>query len=151
VLLRVGLQTDDRALLAAAHQLADASFCKHGVQCGQFDGMSGIAECMLDFASLTGDAKYLEYFEEMVSGLQVHAKAIDEDKVAFAGAGNLRLACDFATGAAGVGALLSRQCGEPRSYFDFTLPSATLFPLQPASDASAGSNQMHRLSMWSNQ
>lgn len=140
VLLRVALQTDDRVLLTAAHRLAEASFCKYGVQCGQFDGMAGIAECMLDFASLTREAKYLEYFDAMVSGLQLHAKVVNPDQVAFAGAGNLRLACDFASGAAGVGALLSRRCGEPRSYFDFALPSANLFPLQPASDASAGSN-----------
>lgn len=144
VMLRVGLQTDDRALVAGARRLASASFCKYGVQCGQFDGMAGIADGMLDAAGLTGDDEYRELHEHMARGLLLHAKVHGERQLGFAGAGNLRLACDFATGAAGVAAAMARRCGEPRPHFDFALPSAALFPLMPASDASAGSNKRHR-------
>lgn len=74
---------------------------------GQFDGMSGVGDFLLDLYDVTGERQY--YREALVLAESILCFQVEtEGGKAFPGRGLMRLSTDYAHGSAGVAAFLRR-------------------------------------------
>ena len=80
---------------------------KYAVLPGQFYGLSGIGELMLDMYSATGDRTYLDDAQQVARKILLFQISTNAG-VAFPGEELLRISNDLGTGSAGVGLFLSR-------------------------------------------
>lgn len=94
---------------------------KYAVFPGQFVGLSGMGEFLLDMYHLTSDPAYLQDAWRIAEGLLLFRTERPQG-VVFPGEELIRLSTDFGTGSAGVGLFLARllQPGG-RLFYDFEL------------------------------
>lgn len=97
---------DDRYLQIAT-RAAEFAFSKHAVEPTQFSGLSGIGELMLDLFRCNGQEIYLNRAYAIADTILLYAVERPEG-IAFPGRLLMRLSCDLATGAAGIGLFLAR-------------------------------------------
>jgi serine/threonine protein kinase len=74
---------------------------------GQFMGLSGIGEFLLDMYRFTGDQKYIHEAQRVASGVLLYAVPKPHG-TAFPGEELIRLSTDYGTGSAGIGMFLQR-------------------------------------------
>lgn len=106
-LIRFAVLCQDEGYGRWARQAAEGCYCRFTVLPGQVEGMSGIGEFMLDMHQLTGEAVYLARANALAHSIG-HYRVHGQRSIAFPGRGLLRLSCDHAYGAAGVGSFLHR-------------------------------------------
>ncbi|PNS08856.1 class III lanthionine synthetase LanKC [Solilutibacter silvestris] len=120
-LIRFGCMLDDPRYTDLARQAADSCFSAFTVHPGQFEGMSGIGEFMLDMHQLTGDALYLERARILAKNVSLY-RVQGQRSLGFLGRGLQRLSCDYAYGASGVGSFMHRlQNGNSRFMHDLPM------------------------------
>jgi lantibiotic modifying enzyme len=73
VLVRLGYQLSDRDIIRQGVDFLDSAFSKYSVLAGQFDGLAGILDSMIDCVILTGDSRFGHYSDEIVEGLNLYA------------------------------------------------------------------------------
>lgn len=118
VLLRCGLALDEPRFVAAAERAAKYAFGKYAVVPGQFTGLSGIGEFMLDLYLGLGREIYLNQAYAIADTVLMYA-ANRPNGVTFPGRLLLRFSNDFSTGSAGVGLFLNRLVHlKPRPLLD---------------------------------
>jgi serine/threonine protein kinase len=89
---------------------------KYAVLPGQFYGLSGIGELLLDLYSVTGDRTYLDDAHQVARKILLYEISTNGG-VAFPGEELLRISNDLGTGSAGVGLFLSRLLKHGRRFF----------------------------------
>jgi hypothetical protein len=99
----LGIQRYD----ALARRIADDAFLKYSVFPGLFDGLTGIAELMLDMFHFTGDEIYRDRAFDIAETLLWFGIERTEG-VAWPGNWLSRISNDYATGAAGIGLFFQR-------------------------------------------
>ena len=121
VLIRCARLLGREDLYTLALELADESYVSHSYVPGQFIGMAGIGEFMLDVFAASGITRFEAYAHNIA--LSVHRFAIRRgDGLAFPGRSLSRLSYDYGTGSAGIGTFLARVAAPgPRLFLD--LPS----------------------------
>lgn len=117
-LIRFSVLLDDVRFSKYAALAANYAVTKYSVYPGQFGGMSGIGEFMLDMYIFTKENIYLKYAHQLTNLLNF---SIEEDTgIAFPGEKLIRLTCDYGTGSAGVGIFLNRLSNpSQRLFYDF--------------------------------
>jgi serine/threonine protein kinase len=101
-----------------ATQAANAAYTRFAVTPGQIEGLSGIAELMLDMFLLTGEDAYRLRALELTRSIMCF-RIERPTGLAFPGRQLIRLSTDFAFGSAGVGAFIHRlQNFAPRRLHD---------------------------------
>lgn len=134
VLARLGRQLSNPVMIDRGVQMLKSAFSKYAVLIGQMDGLAGIWDSMIDGALLTGDPELSAHAEQIRQSIPIYAYRDPGGGICFPGPQNLRLACDFHSGSAGVGSAALRHAhGGPRALFDFALPSVELFASCPPS------------------
>lgn len=90
---------------------------------GQFVGLSGVGEFMLDMHYFTGEGTYLKEAWRLAEGVLLF-QARRPQGIVFPGDELVRFTTDYGTGSAGIGLFLLRllQPGS-RRFYDFALPS----------------------------
>ncbi len=97
---------DDR-YAEAARSIADSAFCKWTILPSQVEGVSGIAEFMLDMFDFTGEQEYRDRAATIADTILWYA--IERPNgIVFPGRWLSRVSTDFATGSAGIGLFLLR-------------------------------------------
>jgi lantibiotic modifying enzyme len=89
---------------------------KYAALPGQFYGLSGIGELLLDIYSVTGDRAYLDEAYQVVRKVLLYQISTNGG-VAFPGEELLRISNDLGTGSAGVGLFLSRFLKHGKRFF----------------------------------
>lgn len=109
-----------RAILEKIYIDADRKFA---VFPGQFCGLAGIGEFLLDLHDMTGEQRFLESARRIADGILLFR--VEREGSAFPGETASRLCCDYGTGSAGIGLFLNRLLGRQGSDFltDFLLPN----------------------------
>ncbi len=119
VLLRCAnlLERDD--WFKTAQDLADENFVVHSVVPGQFIGLAGIGEFMLDVFVATGNARFCEHAHAVADAI-LRFGFDRRGGLAFPGRSLARVSNDYGTGSAGIGSFLNRlSTGTPdREFFD---------------------------------
>lgn len=106
-LIRFFHMLGDEAYLHLAEQAAVAAYSRLSVMPGQFQGLSGIGEFMLDMYLFTGNGLYLTRALDVARSILCFG--IDKKEgLAFPGQHLIRVSTCFAYGSAGVGAFLHR-------------------------------------------
>jgi tRNA A-37 threonylcarbamoyl transferase component Bud32 len=102
---------------------------KYAVRPGLFSGVAGLGSTLLDYFQFTGEAKYREQASLVAGGLALYASRA-EDAVTFPGDDIGSPRCDYATGSAGIAALLHRlnTSGPNRNFIPGAVDNAA-FPL----------------------
>lgn len=109
--------------LRMAEKVAAASYSKFAVEPGQFQGLAGIGEFMLDMYLETGNDLYRSQSLEIADTILSYRIAKPEG-LAFPGRLLLRISTDYAFGSAGVGLFLSRLLNRgPRVLYDLAVAS----------------------------
>lgn len=90
-----------------AETIADGADCRWTVLPSLVEGLSGIAEFMIDMYRATGKPAHLERAENMADTVTWYA-VHREEGTAFPGRWFMKLSTDFATGSAGIGLFLGR-------------------------------------------
>lgn len=86
-----------------------------------FSGLAGLCNTLIDLYQFTGEKKYLDNIEFVVSGIE-NFELIENDSIEFPGEQNYRISHDFATGSAGISALYYRLSNvENNLNFNFML------------------------------
>jgi lantibiotic modifying enzyme len=117
VLVRCAELLDRQEWLTTAQELAEEAFVVHSVVPGQFIGLAGIGEFMLDVYAATGRTQFYD------SALQIAESVlrfgIDRPEgLAFPGRSLSKISNDYGTGSAGVGCFLARlSSGRAERYF----------------------------------
>jgi len=108
-----------RELAARAAQYGSG---RYTVTPGQFFGLSGVGELLLDMYHFTGNRRYLDEAYQVVRKLLLY-EINTERGTAFPGEDLMRISNDLATGSAGIGFFFSRFL-KPRTriFFDFEIP-----------------------------
>lgn len=112
VLIRYYQELGDERYRDLAHRAARYVSSKYVVFPGQFVGLSGMGEFLLDMAHLTDDRQYLDEAWRLAEGIRLY-RIEKPEGLAFPGEEVLRISNDFGTGSAGVGHFLLRLL-EPR-------------------------------------
>jgi serine/threonine protein kinase len=125
VLLRFGSLLGEDRYWEVAREAAQYARTKYAVLPGQFLGLSGIGEFLLDMHLFTKDPQYLRDAQRVAAGIKLFR--IDTPAgIMFPGESLLRASLDYGTGSAGIGLYLHRlEKPGPRLFFDFlpgTLP-----------------------------
>jgi lantibiotic modifying enzyme len=107
VLVRLHHLLRDRRHLELARRIAADTRVKFTISPGLFEGLSGIAEFMLDMHIATGDTEYLDQATDMAETL-LWFKIPRPEGAAWPGRWLNRISDDLATGGAGVGLFLER-------------------------------------------
>jgi lantibiotic modifying enzyme len=97
----------DERYLSAARRAAAGLRMLFSSFPGQFDGMSGVGEFLLDMYDITGEGHYHRMAVELAEGVLCFRVETDGG-VSFPGRALLRLSTDHAFGSAGTGAFLQR-------------------------------------------
>jgi hypothetical protein len=119
VALRMADRLGDPKLRLLAEQAGAASFSLFTVHPGQFMGLAGIGEFMIDLYRATSNTFWMDRALDIAGSLVCYA-VHRPNGIAFAGDFGARLCCDFATGSAGVGLFLSRlRKPSPRLFYDY--------------------------------
>lgn len=113
VLIRFHQLTGEARYAELARRVADAVTIKYAFVPSLFEGLAGIGEFLLDMHIYTGEERYLQDAVD-VGATILWFRVNTSHGVAFPGRWLTRLACDYATGAAGIGLFLSRL-RRPRS------------------------------------
>ncbi|WP_214317769.1 lanthionine synthetase C family protein [Nonomuraea sediminis] len=104
--------------LAVAERIAQDLCLKFTVTPGLFEGLTGIAEFMLDMHRFTGEQAYLDQALDMAETI-LWFRVPAEGGTAWPGRSLDRITHDYATGAAGIGLFLARLCQPgPRLFLD---------------------------------
>lgn len=128
VLVRFHHVLKEDRYLRLAEKAARYVATKYAVLPGQFVGLSGMGEFLLDMHHFTGAASYLEDAWRLADGVLLY-RAARGTAIAFPGEELVRLSTDFGTGSAGVGHFLlrlSRPGG--RLYYEFNRPDQAAVP-----------------------
>lgn len=80
---------------------------KYAIQSGQFNGMAGLGEFLLDMYEATGESEYHRQAIQIVRRIMAY-RIVRPSGIAFPGEGLVTICNDFGTGSAGVGMLLLR-------------------------------------------
>lgn len=95
---------------------------KYAVSPGQFYGLSGIGELLLDMYHFTGSRRYMDEAYQVVRKILLY-QINTERGIAFPGESLMRISNDVATGSAGIGFFFSRFLKPgTRIFFDFEIP-----------------------------
>lgn len=118
VVLRFAEQLREERYATLVDEIARSVHVHFAVLPGQWEGMAGIAEYLIDAARFTGKAEHREAAEQLVRSIMLYA--LDRDGgIAFPGRILQRISTDVATGSAGVGLFLHRlQAGGRRLFTD---------------------------------
>jgi serine/threonine protein kinase len=118
-LIRFAAVLDDTRYRALAEKTANSAATKYAVFPGQFAGLSGIGEFLLDMYCFTGQEKYLNDAFKVADGVLLFQIRRPEG-IAFPGEQLLRICTDYGTGSAGIGMFLHRLL-EPagRLFYEF--------------------------------
>jgi serine/threonine protein kinase len=107
VLIRFYAMLSEDRYRIIAEEAAKYVATKYAVFPGQFVGLSGMGEFLIDLYFFTGEEKHLESARRLAEGVLLYT--IKKPKgVAFPGEELLRISTDFGTGSAGIGLFLSR-------------------------------------------
>lgn len=107
VLIRYYRELRDERYRELAHKAARYVSSKYVVFPGQFVGLSGMGEFLLDMHHVTGEKEYLEEAWRLAEGIRLY-RIEKSDGLAFPGEEVLRISNDFGTGSAGIGMFLLR-------------------------------------------
>lgn len=125
-LLRFYEQTADPEIGALIRTAADSTCIQFSVLPGQWEGMAGIGEFLLDTARILDLPRYRDAAVQLAKTLLWYRVETD-DGWAFPGASLARLSTDLATGSAGIGLFLHRlQSGGPRLLTDLEVEDNVL-------------------------
>jgi lantibiotic modifying enzyme len=118
----------------AARRIAESANCVWTILPSQVEGLSGIADYMLDMHRFTGDPAYFENAATIARTILWYA--IDRsDGIAFPGRWLTRISADFASGSAGIGLFLHRLLNPgPRFLIDLIEPASASRGLRVASE-----------------
>jgi serine/threonine protein kinase len=118
VLVRFGSLLGEERYLDVARQAAKYVITKYAVLPGQFLGLSGIGEFLLDMYIFTHDHEYLQHTERLAEGVKLF-RIETPSGIMFPGESLMRASLDFGTGSAGIGLFLHRLAHPgPRLFFD---------------------------------
>jgi lantibiotic modifying enzyme len=92
---------------------------KYAVFPGQFMGLSGLGEFLLDLYDFLNESRFVRGAEKVARGIMLFR--VERNGIAFPGDHLARLSCDYGTGSAGVALFLNRLMG--RQYCNFMLDS----------------------------
>ena len=106
-LIRFAAALDDERYLDLAVKAARYSSAKYVVFPGQFIGLSGMGEFLLDMHRFTGDERYLHDARRLAESILLF-RIPRPGGVAFPGEELIRLSTDYGTGSAGIGSFLLR-------------------------------------------
>jgi serine/threonine protein kinase len=142
VLIRFAASLGDARYRDLAEKAANSAALKYTVFPGQFAGLTGIGEFLLDMYYFTGEEKYLNDAFRLADGVLLFQIKRPEG-TAWPGEEILRISTDYGTGSAGVGMFLHRLL-EPagRMFFDFDAAVAAVYcrrPSQTAATVGSGS------------
>jgi hypothetical protein len=107
VLIRFYRALKDERYLQIARDIARANYSRFAVLPGQFEGLSGIGEFMLDMSELSGDEEFDIKAQKIVESVLLYGVA-QRGTMAFPGRFLLRLSTDFGYGSSGIGIFLGR-------------------------------------------
>lgn len=119
-----------------ADKAARYALTKYSVFPGQFVGLAGIGEFMLDMHAFTGRESYLKDAQQLTNLMLFSVE--QPTGLVFPGEELIRLSCDYGTGSAGIGCFINRlQRTGGRLFYDFdpdiySRNSATRMALQPS-------------------
>lgn len=95
---------------------------KYAASPGQFYGLSGIGEFLLDMHHFTGDHRYIDEAYQVARKVLLY-QINTERGIAFPGDGLMKISNDVATGSAGIGSFFSRFLRpRTRMFHDFEIP-----------------------------
>lgn len=104
--------------LAIAERIAESLFIKFTVTPGQFEGMAGIAEFMLDMYAATGEQQYRERAVDLADTMLWFGVRRSRG-LAWPGVSLEKVSSDFSCGAAGIGLFFRRMLNAgARTMFD---------------------------------
>lgn len=119
VLLRYHRTTGNMRYLRTAELAAEYLIGKYSVFPGLTDGMTGIAEFLLDMYLFTGDQRHRDEALRYADRLRVFMIET-QDGAVFPGDELIRLSTDYASGSSGIGMFFLRLAnGGPRLLYDF--------------------------------
>jgi serine/threonine protein kinase len=127
-LIRFASMLGDARYRLLAEKAGNSALTKYAVFPGQFSGLSGIGEFLIDLYRFTGQQKYLDGAFKIAEGVLLFQ--IDRPEgIAFPGEELLRVSTDYGTGSAGIGMFLLRLV-EPRSrlFFEFDARTVSAHP-----------------------
>jgi serine/threonine protein kinase len=108
--------------LRVAEYVAASCYSKFAVEPGQFQGLAGIGEFMLDMYQVTGNELYRSHSLEIADTILAYGIP-KTSGLAFPGRLLLRISTDYAFGSAGVGLYLHRLVNPgPRPMLDIAVP-----------------------------
>jgi serine/threonine protein kinase len=128
VLLRYQRVLDDSRLGTALEDLLLDTDRKYTIFPGNFFGLSGIGDFLLDMAMFQKDgSRLMDMAWKVMSGIKLFAVE-REGGIAFPGDALMRISCDYGTGGAGVAMFLHRLLTKegPAFMLDQLLPSRTV-------------------------
>ena len=88
---------------------------KYAVFPGQFAGLAGLGEFLLDMHELSGERRFMDSAIKVAEGI-MHFR-VERNGAAFPGELLSRLSCDYGTGSAGVALFLNRLIGRHGNNF----------------------------------
>ncbi len=106
-LIRISRLLDIERYEELAIRIAEENYVKYTFVPGQFEGLAGIAEFMLDISYITGNQKFRQYALDMADTM-LWFKIERESGIAFPGRWLSRISHDYATGSAGIGTFFRR-------------------------------------------
>lgn len=126
VLVRYAYYTGDRSLGEMLERIVPDVRRKYAMMPGLFNGLTGLANALLDIHQFMDDPQSLVKAEEIKHTIGLFG--LDEaGGLAFPGEHLLRLSCDYGMGSAGIGSLLHRlETGGPN--FNFLIDEFLLKP-----------------------
>ena len=123
-LIRFAAVLDDERYRDLAVKAARYSSAKYVVYPGQFVGLSGMGEFLLDMYRFTGDQRHLRDARRLAETILLF-RVPRPAGVAFPGEELIRLSTDYGTGSAGIGSFLLRLLTPgDRIFYEFDLPRA---------------------------
>jgi serine/threonine protein kinase len=125
-LIRFASVLGDDRYRSLAEKAGNSALTKYAVFPGQFSGLSGIGEFLIDLYRFTGRQKYLDGAFNVAEGVLLFQIERPQG-VAFPGEELLRVSTDYGTGSAGIGMFLLRLIEpQPRLFFELdTVAQAT--------------------------
>lgn len=107
VLIRFYAALGEERYLQLARDVARANYSRFCVLPGQFEGLSGIGDFMLDMSMLAGDETCAAKARDIVESILLY-RVSQGSEVAFPGRFLVRLSTDYGYGSSGVGMFLNR-------------------------------------------
>jgi hypothetical protein len=105
--IRFYRELKEESYLKIARSVALSNYSRFTVSPGQFEGLSGIGEFMLDMSVIDGDSDFASKAAKLVQSVLMY-KIPASTGAEFPGRYLVRLSTDYGYGSAGVGAFLSR-------------------------------------------